>query len=239
MTSSAAAFDAHVEEYERTVERAVAFAGKPHAFYLEAKAQRLLDLLARRLGDPGRLAVLDVGCGSGLLHPFILPRLGFLQGADPSPAAIEAARRGNPGARYEVLEGERLAQEDASFDAVVAVNVLHHVAPGRRQGLVGEMARVVRPGGLVVAFEHNPWHPLTRLVVSRCPFDRGAVLVGRLGLSRLFRAAGLEVVEARHLLLLPSAGTIPAALEAALAPFPLGAQHYVAGRSQQGSLLKL
>ena len=49
---------------------------------------------------------------------------------------------------------------------------------------VAELARVVRPGGLVVVFEHNPLNPLTRLVVSRVTFDDGVRLL-RSGERRL------------------------------------------------------
>jgi hypothetical protein len=58
--------------------------------------------------------------------------------------------------------------------------------------VIAEMARVTRPGGMVAIIEHNPLNPVTRHIVSRCPFDRDAVLL-RCGTgARLLAGAGLE-----------------------------------------------
>ena len=99
----------------------------------------------------------------------------LLAGVDPSEAMIEAARKANPEADYRVADGTELPFEDGSFDLAFAVCVLHHVAPPDRPAFVAELARVTRPGGLTVVFEHNPLNPLTRLAVRRC------TIRGRLG----------------------------------------------------------
>ena len=93
-----------------------------------------------------------------------------------------------------------------------------------------ETARVVRPGGLVAVFEHNPLNPLTRRVVRDCAFDEGVELLPRRELETLLRAAGLEVVSAHYLLFFPWRGRLFEAAERLLARLPLGAQYVVAAR---------
>src|SRR5205085_10701942 len=96
--------------------------------------------------------------------------------------------------------------------------------------LVEEMRRVVRPGGLVAVFEHNPWNPLTRRVVRSCAFDEDVELLRRRELESLLRAAGLQVVRGEYLLFFPWRARLLQAAERTLTGLPLGAQYVVAAR---------
>jgi hypothetical protein len=87
----------------------------------------------------------------------------------------------------------------------------------------------VRPGGLVCVIEHNPLNPLTRLAVSRCEFDRDAVLLGAGKARKLMAAGGLREIGARYFLLLPWDATPARRLEGALGHLPLGAQYAAFG----------
>jgi SAM-dependent methyltransferase len=225
-------FDRYRDTYEAAIEDAIGFAGQEHAFYIEAKARRLLELARRRLG-PEPPEALDVGCGVGLADGRLLPHVASLHGVDVSEGMVERARAANPAAAYEVYDGRTLPFAEASFDLVFAICVLHHVDPPDRPALVAEMARVTRPGGLVAVFEHNPLNPLTRRVVRDCAFDEGVELLGRRELERLLRAGGLHVTDAEYLLFFPWRGRAFAAAERALRRVPLGAQYAVAGRPRR------
>jgi SAM-dependent methyltransferase len=117
-------------------------------------------LLGRRLGL-GAGEVLSVGCG---WHPgrqlFPAPRW-RLTGVDIEPAMIEhlvasgeidAGRPGRAGA---------LDFPPASFDVVLYRLVLHHIAfQAPLAPVFAEAARLVRPGGALVAIEPGLWHPV-------------------------------------------------------------------------------
>ncbi len=232
MTATKPSFDEHVESYEEVVRKAIAFSGHDHDFFIEAKTRALIELVRRRLGDPGSVSALDVGCGPGLTDRFLVPQVGSLEGVDVAEGMISRARRANPGVRYEWYDGTRLPYADGSFDVSFASCVFHHVAQGERTHLLGEMGRVSRLGGLVVVFEHNPLNPLTRRVVRGCEFDDEDVeLIRRGRMAGLFEAAGLRVAETRFLLFFPSRSRLLAAVEQRLAWLPLGAQYLVAGTS--------
>jgi SAM-dependent methyltransferase len=223
-----AEFDRRGETYQAAVDEAISFAGREHDFYLEAKARRLVELARRHLGA-GRPTALDVGCGPGLFDRHVAPAF-ELHGVDVSPAMVERAREANPGVEYAVSEPRRLPHADGRFDLAFAVCVLHHVDRADRLPLLRETARVVRPGGLVAVFEHNPWNPLTRRVVRDCAFDEDVELLPRREVTRLLRAAGLELVSAHYLLFFPWRGRLFEAAERLLARVPLGAQYVVAAR---------
>jgi SAM-dependent methyltransferase len=178
---------------------------------------------------PGRLRALDVGCGPGSFDRHVSSAF-ELAGVDVSPAMVERARAANPDVDYAVSEERRLPHADDAFDLAFAVCVLHHVDRADRLPLLQEMRRVVRPGGLVAVFEHNPWNPLTRRVVRDCAFDEDVELIPRRELASLLRRAGLEAVTGEYLLFFPWCARPLQAVERALTALPLGAQYVVAGR---------
>jgi ubiquinone/menaquinone biosynthesis C-methylase UbiE len=93
--------------------------------------------------------VLEVGCGNGLMWRENLDRIpeGWrLTLTDLSPGMVETARNAlGKIAGYAVADAQELPFDDASFDAVIANHMLFHV-PDRLRAL-GEIARVLRPGG--------------------------------------------------------------------------------------------
>jgi SAM-dependent methyltransferase len=95
---------------------------------------------------------------------------------------------------------------------------------------LAEMARVTRPAGLVVIFEHNPWNPLTRKAVAGCEFDRDAELLSRRESEALLRGAGLTELEASYIVFFTRESPRLQWIERRLARLPLGAQHVVSGR---------
>ena len=106
-------------------------------------------LLEPALGGepPGRRRVLDAGCGSGF-NLLGLARLGRTVGIDLAPEAVAfCRRRGVRAARASLLA---LPFPDAAFDAVTSFDVIYHAWVTDDRRAVAEMARVLRPGGLLL-----------------------------------------------------------------------------------------
>jgi ubiquinone/menaquinone biosynthesis C-methylase UbiE len=223
-------YDQYRDRYSDDLDRAVSFAGASHEFFTRAKAAELLRVAQLQLGDPRGIAALDVGCGIGLTDRHLAGRFRSLTGADVSPGVLEKAARDNPSVRYVLAERHRLPFEDGAFDLAFAVCVVQVVPPGDRPRFIAELARVTRLGGLVVIFEHNPYNPLTRLVVRRCEFDEDARMLGIAEAERLLRENGVTPIDRSFLLLFPSRRRRFLSVERALRRLPLGAQYYVAGR---------
>jgi len=137
--------------------------------FQEPEARALIADLALPPGSRG----LDVGCGVGLytrwLAEAVGPR-GRVTGLEPTAERVQAARALVGGAigdgRLEFRQGDGTALEAAqgSVDWVWCGDVLHHIQD--TQAALKEMARVVRPGGLVIVKESQalpamflPGHP--------------------------------------------------------------------------------
>jgi SAM-dependent methyltransferase len=221
-------FDEYESSYEAEVERSISFSGKDHDFFTRAKVDAIVAALRRQFEDPGRLAVLDVGCGIGLTDELISPLVASVTGVDVSTALVAEARKRNPGSSYDVYDGAQLPYADGAFDVALAICVVHHVPPGEWAAFAEELRRVIRPGGLAIIAEHNPYNPLTRRVVSRCAFDDDAVLLSRKRAAELLAAAGLQIAERRDILFFPWSGSAFRLVERLLGAVPLGAQYVVA-----------
>ena len=103
-----------------------------------------------RMLECGKRKFLDVGCGGGYLAEEFA-RAGFeVTGVDPAPETIETARSHASTSKlsidYRIGSGEQLPFADESFDHVACCDVLEHVDDVDR--VIGEIARVLRPGGL-------------------------------------------------------------------------------------------
>ncbi|HZP73135.1 MAG TPA: class I SAM-dependent methyltransferase [Gaiellaceae bacterium] len=99
--------------------------------------------------------ILEVGCGWGELAEWLARETGAeVVATDLSPRMVELARERGVDARLADVCG--LPFEDASFDAVVAAWMLYHVA--RLDVAVAELARVLRPGGTLVAITNSAFH---------------------------------------------------------------------------------
>ena len=109
---------------------------------------------------PGE-AMLDVGCGTGTLATAARPRLGpagEVIGLDASPEMIDSARhkarRAGVLVTFETGPAQALPFPDGRFDLVTCTLVLHHLPRRDREACLGEMRRVLKPGGraLIVDF---------------------------------------------------------------------------------------
>ena len=108
------------------------------------------------LADPD-WTVGDLGCGTGQVSAALAPFVARVIGVDESAAMLQAARRRLDGFdNVELRRGEleALPVENASLDAVMLMLVLHHVPEPVKA--LGEVARVLRPGGRALVVDMMP-----------------------------------------------------------------------------------
>jgi len=116
-------------------------------------------LFKRYVGGPGR-RVLDLGCRDGALTQAYLDGNGVV-GVDADQEALAEAARLGIETHWADLD-QPLDLEDASFDVVVAGELLEHLRDPQR--LVREVRRVLRPGGTFVASVPNAYRLKGRLL---------------------------------------------------------------------------
>ncbi len=106
---------------------------------------------------PGK--VLDVGCGPALAFEHLLERGFECVGVDQSESMIKECRRryGNhASARFAVGDVQSLAYPSSCFDVILCLGVLEYVDA---DVALRELARVLKPRGVLVTSMHNEWSP--------------------------------------------------------------------------------
>lgn len=226
-------FDSYKDSYNSEITSALSFSGQSHEFFIRVKADYILDILKTEPSN-GPLEVLDIGCGHGLIHPYLVNQKAVplkLTGVDPASSVVEVARKNNPSVAYKAYDGVTLPYADGSFAVAVAMGVMHHVPPAQWRSFVQEVKRVLKPNGLALIFEHNPYNPLTQKVVRSCEIDKNAVLLRPGKLRGIFKDAGFRNVEGKFILFTPFDRPFFRRLDRGLGWLPLGAQYYVCARS--------
>lgn len=219
-------FDRYADDYDATVQAAIGASGESVAYFAALKAR-----LARAEAPAGTRRVLDFGCGVGNVSRALASEFtgATVTGCDLSGDSIATARARAPAVTFVATEERRLPFDDAGFDLAVAACVFHHIEAARRPFWAREIARVLRPGGRLVLFEHNPLNPLTRQVVKHVPFDKGVELLRRPRSAQLVRDAGLRPARWRYYFFFPRWLAVLRAAEPLMGWIPFGGQYYVVG----------
>ena len=134
-----------------------------------AKGMANTAVVRRQLGALGARDIthaLELGCGAGEVAAFLASECGYsVVGVDVDPAQVALARSRYGDERrlqFVVADACNLEFEAGRFDLVVAQNVFHHL-PGWRR-VVGEIERVLQPGGHVLWLDLTPPAPLKALL---------------------------------------------------------------------------
>jgi len=223
-------FSDFVETYQNEVQQSINFVGQDLDFYIELKANLITKIAGKHFGNPNSINILDIGSGIGLTDHHLSLFFDNMYGIDVEKDVVKKASAYNPKVKYSIYDGLNLPFDNNSFDMVFAINVMHHVPPDKWENFVNEMFRVVKPGGISAVFEHNPLNPLTRLAVSKCEFDRDAVLIHKNKLKKIFTNSGFKVARGAYIIFFPFRGKIFRSTEKLLSWLPLGAQYFLTGK---------
>jgi SAM-dependent methyltransferase len=109
----------------------------------QAKLQQIL----AHMDDPTGKTSLDIGADNGVISYLLRQRGGRWHSADLDEHTVESIR-GLVGDRVHRIDGGATPFEDAAFDQIVIVDFLEHIPDDR--GFARELARILRPGGLLI-----------------------------------------------------------------------------------------
>jgi SAM-dependent methyltransferase len=223
-----AEFDKFAEEYLAAHARNIRISGEEPDYFARYK----IDEISRRWRGMGRAepaTALDFGTGIGNSLPYLKAAFpgARLTGLDVSEKSLAVAAQRFPGAAELVrYDGGEPPLPEASFDLIFSACVFHHIDADEHVTLLGRLKRLLKPGGLMAIFEHNPVNPVTRYIVATCPFDDNAVLIPAPDFVRRQRQAGFSKVEAAYTGFFPGALKVLRPMERFMTALPIGAQYY-------------
>lgn len=224
-------FDRFADEYTRLHQQSIRLTGENVDFFAAYKVKDMHKLWFQdEREDPSE--ILDFGGGTGSSAPH-LSRLfpgSRITIADVSRRSLEIAEsRGLSRVATRHFDGVSLPFENDSIDLALAACVFHHIDHDLHVSLLQEIRRVLRSGGKLMIFEHNPLNPLTRHAVNTCPFDENAVLIAASEMKRRMQRAGYTSVSTAYRIFFPNLLKALRPLENNMTWLPIGAQYRCVG----------
>jgi SAM-dependent methyltransferase len=122
------------------------------------RAKRRARLLVEAGGVTAGKHVLEIGCGTGLFTNVFAATGARVVAIDVCPPLLEkaVARNIDGDVAFQIEDAEQMSFGDQTFDAVIGSSVLHHLDVGQT---IGEMHRVLKPGGRIAFAEPNMMNP--------------------------------------------------------------------------------
>jgi ubiquinone/menaquinone biosynthesis C-methylase UbiE len=220
-------FDAYAKNYRDIHSQNVQLSGADSYYFAE---QRVVMLQAYEKNES--LQVLDLGCGDGASEIFIQQYFSNwkVEGIDVSKESIAMAeKQGIANASFNVYDGIHIPFADSSFDIIFVAGVLHHVEFSLHDAMIKEMKRVLKAGGRLLIYEHNPLNPLTRYLVKTCVFDKDAKLLRCGYLKKILLKQQFRIDTTVYFIFFPPKGLFKKMLplEKFLQWLPLGGKYFV------------
>lgn len=154
-------FDEIAEEYDRSLPGHVA------RHYLEKRVRFIRRVLRSGL-------ILDIGCGTGVLAQQLSQEGYQVAGMDSSPGMLKVMAKTRNSGMSVLGNAQQLPFKADSFDMVLCVAVLHHIADaGKVADTISEMVRVAKVGGKVLIWDHNPLNPYWPVIMGKVLQDTG------------------------------------------------------------------
>jgi ubiquinone/menaquinone biosynthesis C-methylase UbiE len=227
-------FDKFANEYYAMHAAGISMSGEGPEYFAEYKIRDIAREYEQHfpiVDSP--VKILDFGAGIGGSIPYVRKHFASAQLTclDLSRRSLEIAEKRFPSlAEYVHFDGSSIPFPSEHFDIAYAMCVFHHIDHAEHISLLKELRRVIRPGGSLFIFEHNPYNPLTVRVVNNCPFDENARLIRGADMQRRLMAAGFASAKIRYRIFFPNILRALRSLEMVLTWLPFGGQYYVLSR---------
>jgi SAM-dependent methyltransferase len=223
-------FDTYACSYRNVIDRAVKLSGEKFEFFIKFRVSMMRARLERYCPEFKAGIILDFGCGIGITEFYLCSYFPESQvyGYDTSQESIRQARRLNvPGVEFTTGDGGPLPYPDGFFNLIYMNGTLHHIDPAERTRVLGELKRILAPGGFVFIFENNPLNPLMMRSMHLNPFDEGVSAIKEIDMEQMGHAAGFAVVDRWFYFFFPHLLRRLRSVERKLEKLPLGAQYCV------------
>ncbi|HXM21999.1 MAG TPA: class I SAM-dependent methyltransferase [Terriglobales bacterium] len=140
-------------------------AASEYNVFSDRSSRKLIDqcLQLAQLRPPGRVA--DLGCGSGIFSSILVEKGFECFGVDIAHGLTALGHKLYPEVTFLTADIEALPLPSASFDGVLLSGVIHHLPDPR--ACAREVHRVLKPGGVFMAFDPNRMNPFMYLYRDR------------------------------------------------------------------------
>jgi ubiquinone/menaquinone biosynthesis C-methylase UbiE len=221
-------FDNFAHDYSDIINSVSRLSGETYESIIQLRMDVLRDELGMQHCNSPGLKILDFGCGTGTTEIYL--RLLFPQaeitGLDASAESIRIAGQHDLKAvSFVHSNSTRVPFVDGHFDLIYTNGTFHHIPAEERPAVLAELARILKPSGMICIFENNPVNPLTVRSMRHNPFDDGLRAVKPDEIRVASEGTGLITSSERYYFFFPRLLSRLRFLEGYLKNVPLGAQY--------------
>ena len=222
-------FDRFADTYRSTLQDSIGISGESTEFFTKYKVVDTAGHI-RRNGYPENLSILDFGAGIGESVPYFLeehPESNITCLDVSQNSLLFGKERHEKKVKFIYFDGRRIPLLDCTYHVVFAACVFHHIPASDHDIIFTEIKRILKPNGLFIVFEHNPYNFLSVRTVQKCPFDKNAILIKGSQLKKSLQHCDYRDVQLKYRIFFPNLLKLLRPLERYLEWLPLGAQYYV------------
>ncbi len=219
-------FNAISKDYVKDLDKNLRLTGGSSQFFYESKIKHIDQLL-----DVTPKFILDFGCATGQFTQMLADHFGnaVVTGFDPAENCINfASEEWKDKKNLNFIS--HLSKIKFNPDLVIVSGVFHHIPVIDRQLFINEIVGNMASKSTLVVFEHNPFSPLTQLIVALAPVDKDAILIRCQIMKKMFLFSGLKNIEHKYISFLPPFLRAFLSIEKYLTLVPMGAQYLVVGK---------
>jgi len=218
-------FNKYAGDYECILDKDLNVFGEEIGYFAEYKVK-----IVSETSEANR-NILEFGCGIGLNLSFFkkyFPR-SEINGCDISQKSIDIASQKYKDVKFFIIDDNTIKERKGKYDLIFVSCVFHHIAPDLRRHSIKQIRDLLKDGGELYIFEHNPYNPVTQKIVRECIWDEDAILLNRRETINLMESGGFKIRIKKYSLFFPASLSFLRPLEKFLGCIPLGGQYFVKG----------
>jgi SAM-dependent methyltransferase len=174
--------------------------------------------------------IMDFGCGVGNSLPLIneLFPMASIFGFDVSSKSIKLAKEKIKSGKniYASHIEKTIFSSKPTYDIIFSSCVFHHIDSSEHTHWLKQLYSNLKPGGILLIYEHNPINPLTQFIFRTDEADKEGSMISSRRLKMILMEAGFINIFTRYRVYFPSFLTSLIRFEDYLKVLPLGAQYY-------------
>ena len=179
-------FDQYSNDYKHYINESIDKFDKNLSYYHQSKIEITKN---RAIRNPKN--ILDFGCGVGTMIPYMKKKFkkSKIYAFDESKDSLKFLKK-----KYPFVSCLKKIDSTIKFDLIFLSGVIHHIDKKLRKKILKKIYSSLKSSGKLIIFEHNPYNPLTNIVVNNCEFDRDAQLIKKKELIDICQNVSFEIV---------------------------------------------
>ena len=214
-------FDNYTKNYEQLLKNQLSFFSDDREYFSDCKTK----IASNYCSSVDTKNILDFGSGIGLSLSSLTVHFpdSKIFVTDLSKKSLNYVKKKY--SKVTVVDDSSLNK--FKFDLIFISGVFHHIPNDNRMNVLYRLESILSLNGKIIIFEHNPLNPITRRMVSTCPFDEDAELISLRKMNNMIQTTNIfNIISSGYYLFFPQMLKFLRPFEKIMTNIPLGGQYF-------------